>query len=239
VDFDQYTDSYRQAVEESIAFAGGDAARYVGAKARLLVDLARRKLGDPAQFEALDVGCGPGETDAFLEGAFSALHGVDLSAPMVERAAERNPWASYSSYEPGEPLPYEDGAIDLSFAICVLHHVRVEERSALVEEMARVTRPGGLVAVFEHNPWNPLTRKAVRDCPFDEDAELVSRLEARRLLAAADLEQAESAFIIFFPRQGSRLERIERRLGRVPLGAQYYVACRRRPARRPLSRSTG
>lgn len=234
MDFDQYTDSYREAVEESIAFAGGDAARYVGAKARLLVDLARRKLGDPAQLEALDVGCGPGETDAFLEGAFSALHGVDLSAPMVERAAERNPWTSYSSYERGEPLPYEDGAFDLSFAICVFHHVPVEERPALAEEMARVTRPGGLVAVFEHNPWNPLTRKAVSDCPFDEDAVLLPRPKTRRLLEGAGLEAAESAFIIFFPREGPRLERIERRLGRVPLGAQYYVA-----ARPPLSRSTG
>ena len=40
----------------------------------------------------------------------------------------------------------------------------------------------------------------------------------------AGLEAAESAFIIFFPREGPRRERIERRLGRVPLGAQYYVA---------------
>jgi SAM-dependent methyltransferase len=234
VDFDQYTDSYREAVEESIAFAGGDAARYVGAKARLLVDLARRQLGDPSRLEALDVGCGPGETDAFLEGAFSALHAVDLSAPMVERAAERNPWASYSSYERGEPLPYETGAFDLSFAICVFHHVPVEERPALAAEMARVTRPGGLVAVFEHNPWNPLTRKAVRDCPFDEGVELLSRPVARRLLDGAQLEPAESAFIIFFPQEGPRLERIERRLGRVPLGAQYYVA-HREPADDPTA----
>jgi SAM-dependent methyltransferase len=227
VNFDQYTDSYREAVEESIAFAGGDAARYVGAKARLLVELARRRLGDPARLEALDVGCGPGETDAFLEGAFSALHGVDLSTSMVERAAGRNPWASYSSYERGEPLPYEDGAFDLSFAICVFHHVPVDQRPALAAEMGRVTRTGGLVAIYEHNPWNPLTRKAVRDCPFDEGAVLLSRPKARKLLAGAGLEPAESAFIIFFPRESPRLERIERRLGRVPLGAQYYVANRR------------
>ena len=31
--------------------------------------------------------------------------------------------------------------------------------------MSRVTRPGGIVAIFEHNPWNPLTRKAVRGLP--------------------------------------------------------------------------
>jgi SAM-dependent methyltransferase len=227
VSFDQYTDSYRDAVEDSISFAGGDAARYVGAKARMLVELAERHLGSASEAEALDVGCGPGETDSYLEGAFASLSGVDLSAAMTGRASERNPWASYSSYDSGDPLPYADASFDLSFAICVFHHVPAAERPALVAEMRRVTRPGGLVAIFEHNPWNPLTRKAVRDCPFDEDAELLSRPETRRLAGEAGLERVESPFIIFFPRQGARRDRIERRLGWLPLGAQYYVAGRR------------
>jgi SAM-dependent methyltransferase len=222
--FDQYVDSYRDAVEESIGFAGGDAARYVGAKARLLVELARRRIGAPDGLHALDVGCGPGETDAFLEGSFGSLSGVDLSSGMTERAARRNPWASYSSYGRAEPLPYEDASFDLSFAICVLHHVPPAERPAFVEEMRRVTRPGGLVAIFEHNPLNPLTRKAVRDCPFDEDAVLLSRGEARRRLADAGLAEVEAPFIIFFPREGDLRSRLERRLGWLPLGAQYYVA---------------
>jgi len=67
----------------------------------------------------------------------------------------------------------------------------------------------------------------VRDCPFDEDAELLSRPEARTLAGEAGLEPLESPFIIFFPRQGERRDRIERRLGWLPLGAQYYVAGRR------------
>jgi hypothetical protein len=101
------------------------------------------------------------------------------------------------------------------------------DRPALAAEMRRVTRPGGLVAIFEHNPWNPLTRKAVRDCPFDEDAELLSRPEARGLASEAGLQRVESPFIIFFPREGERRQWIERRLGWLPLGAQYYVAGRR------------
>ena len=225
--FDHYTDSYRDAVEESIAFAGGDAARYVGAKARMLVELASRRIGAPGRLRALDVGCGPGEADVFLEGRFGSLSGVDLSAGMVERAASRNPWASYSSYGPGEPLPYEEASFDLSFAICVLHHVPPAEREAFVEEMRRVTRPGGLVAIFEHNPLNPLTRKAVRDCPFDEDAILLTRREARRRLAEAGLAEVEAPYIVFFPREGDLRSRVERRLGWLPLGAQYYVASSR------------
>ena len=109
MEFDQYTDSYRDAVEESIAFAGGDAARYVGAKARILVDLARRHLGDPSRLEVLDVGCGPGRRMRSSK-AFARLHGVDLSEPMVRRAAERNPWAQYAAYEKGDPLPFDDAS---------------------------------------------------------------------------------------------------------------------------------
>ena len=106
-------------------------------------------------------------------------------------------------------------------------HGLASERPSLVEEIRRVTRPGGLVAIFEHNPWNPLTRKAVRDCPFDEDAVLLSRPEAKRLVRGAALDRVESPFIIFFPRQGELRDRIERRLAWLPLGAQYYVAGRR------------
>jgi SAM-dependent methyltransferase len=228
VDFDQYSDSYREVLEGSIAFAGGDAARYIRAKARILAELASQRLGDSTRLEALDVGCGPGETDAYLEGTFAALHGVDVSAPMTERAAKRNPWARYSRYAEGDPLPYDDAAFDLAFAVCVFHHVPHNERPRLAAEMARVTRPGGLVVLFEHNPWNPLTRKAVRDCPFDEDAVLVSRREAVSLLDSAPLEPVESAYIIFFPRERPRLSRVERGLRWVPLGAQYYVAHRRK-----------
>jgi SAM-dependent methyltransferase len=231
LDFDHYTDSYRDAVERSIAFAGAEPERYTRGKARQLVDLAARRLGDPSNLEVLDVGCGPGETDAFLEGIFSALHGVDISAGMIEQAGRRNPWASYSSYGEGEALPREDEAFDLTFAISVLHHVRIDQRPGLVAEMARVTRPGGLVTIFEHNPWNPLTRKAVRGCPFDEDAVLLPRRRARQLLEGAGLGPAEAAYITFFPGEGPRLERAERALRWLPLGAQYYVAHRReRPA---------
>jgi SAM-dependent methyltransferase len=227
VSFDRYTDTYRDVVEESIGFAGGNLDRYVGAKARLLLDLSHRRLGDPETLKALDVGCGPGETDAFLEGAFASLHGVDLSVAMIERAEARNPWATYSAYAMGEPLPYDDASFDVSFAICVFHHVPPTDRPALLAEMRRVIRPGGLIAIFEHNPWNPLTRKAVRDCPFDDDAVLVPRSEARRMAGRAGLAEVESPFIIFFPRGGRRRERIEKRLGWLPLGAQYYVAGRR------------
>jgi hypothetical protein len=78
--------------------------------------------------------------------------------------------------------------------------------------------------LLEHNPFNPLTRLAVARCAFDDDAVLLSRRHAGRLLAEAGLSIAERRDLLFFPWSGTTSRRLERMLGPVPLGAQYLVA---------------
>jgi SAM-dependent methyltransferase len=228
-EFDRYASGsdYRDEVAKSIGFSGASPDLFVAAKARLLVDLAARLLGDPKSLAALDVGCGVGETDRFLEGAFARLHGVDVARDAVAAAAERNAWAGYDAYSPGDPIPVGEGEFDIAFAVCVIHHVPPPDWERFVAEMRRSVRPGGIVAVFEHNPYNPLTRKAVSDCEFDAEAVLLSRRRTLSLLAGAGLERIESPYILFFPREGERLRKIERGLAWLPFGAQYYVAARR------------
>jgi SAM-dependent methyltransferase len=220
-EFDRYGESYEAAVDEAISFAGQEHGFYLEAKARRLLELTRRHLG-PGRPSALDVGCGPGLFDRHLGSSFE-LHGVDVSPAMVERARETNPEASYSVYD-GRRLPFGDGELDVVFAVCVLHHVDPPDRPALVAEMARVTRPGGLVLVFEHNPLNPLTRRVVRDCAFDEGVELLGRRELERLYRGAGLELLGTEYLLFFP---WRMDALERLLIRLPLGAQYVVAGRK------------
>jgi SAM-dependent methyltransferase len=225
-EFDRYSDSYREAVEESISFAGADLDLFTRAKANALLELAGR-VGSPDGLAFLDVGCGIGETDRFLEGRVGRLAGVDVAPQMLERARARNPWAEYRDYESGEPIPFEDESFDVCFAVCVLHHVPRDRRAQLVREMRRVCRRSGLVALFEHNPLNPLTRRAVSGCEFDRDAELLSRRAALELLSAAGLPSPEGRYIVFFPRESGLLRGIERRLGWLPLGAQYAAFAQR------------
>ena len=224
-EFDRVGESYQAAVEEAISFAGQKHDFYLEVKARRLVELARRHLG-PGRATALDVGCGPGLFDRHVAPAFD-LHGVDVSPAMVERARETNPEVEYAVSEPRR-LPHPDGRFDLAFAVCVLHHVDRADRLPLVRETARVVRPGGLVAIFEHNPLNPLTRRVVRECAFDEDVELLPRRELEALFPAAGLEVVSAHYLLFFPWRGRLFEATERTLTRLPLGAQYVVAGRRR-----------
>lgn len=225
-EFDRYSDSYREAVEESIAFAGADLDVYTRAKAEELLELAGC-VGPPHRLAFLDVGCGIGDTDRFLEGRVGRLAGVDVAPKMLESARARNPWAEYRDYDAGEPIPFADESFDVCFAVCVFHHIPRDQRARLVGEMRRVCRPGGLVAIFEHNPLNPLTRRAVSGCEFDRDAELLSRRTAIELLSTAGLPSPEGRYIVFFPRESRLLRAIERRLGWLPLGAQYAAFAQR------------
>jgi SAM-dependent methyltransferase len=229
--FDPHADSYRAAVQKSIDFIGQSHDFFTESKADWLLWLLRRHVGDPAGVTALDVGCGVGETDTYLAPVLAELHGVDISGESIALAAERNARVHYRTYD-GRVLPYDDATFDLVFAISVVHHVPPEQWDAFAGELARVTAPGGIVTLIEHNPWNPLTRLAVSRCEFDDDAELLRCGHSCRLLAGASLLPVEQRFITFFPWRSRKLRSLERGLGRVPAGAQYLVAARKPAAGR-------
>ena len=230
IDFDDYADQYQDEVRRSISFIGQEVDFFTETKARWLMALAERHVGPLSTLRVLDVGCGVGLTDRYLIGHVGSLEGVDTSAESVRRAARSVPRARYQAYD-GGTLPYESGRFDLVFAICVFHHVPPAERPSLAREMARVLRPGGVAAIFEHNPWNPLTRLAVDRCEFDADAILLRRGESARLLTGAGLAMAQQDFIIFAPFRSRLVASAERLLGWLPLGAQYFVAGRKPDAR--------
>jgi hypothetical protein len=85
-------------------------------------------------------------------------------------------------------------------------------------------RPGGRVFIFEHNPLNPLTRRAVALCAFDDDADLLFPWQAKRLLRDAGFTNVKLDYIVFFPRQLAFLRGLEPRLGWLPGGAQLLVS---------------
>lgn len=221
--FDAYSQTYDEAERKSIGFMGQSHDYFTAFKADCIVDLLRRHLGDPANLRVLDIGCGVGKTDRFLAGRLGALAGVDISPASIERARADNPGVPYHVYD-GRRLPYADGSFNAAFLICVLHHVEPESRVSLLREAARVVRPGGRLLVFEHNPWNPLTRLAVARCEFDRDARLLSKRETVRLLNLAGLPVVEQRYILVSPYRVPGAATLERLFRSLPLGAQYVVA---------------
>jgi hypothetical protein len=56
---------------------------------------------------------------------------------------------------------------------------------------------------------------------------LLTRRMAQELLSAAGLSRPEGRYLVFFPRESRLLRWIERRLGWLPLGAQYAAFAQR------------
>ncbi len=127
----------------------------------------------------------------------------------------------------GHRLPFAADGFDWAIAACVFHHIGAAEHVALLAEIRRVLKPGGGLMVYEHNPWNPLTTRAVNTCPFDVNAQLISLPEMRRRFGQAGFERTDCRYRVFFPHRLARLRALEARLGWLPLGAQYYVFARK------------
>lgn len=221
-DFERYKDIYQQEIQKSISFIGQDLDFFTKVKVDCLLDLTRRYVGNPSRLKILDVGCGVGITDHHLTGHFRKLNGIDLSPGVVRKAKVLNPKASYRHYA-GRTLPYPSNSMDVTFAICVMHHVGPDRLARFSSELARVTRKGGLVVVFEHNPWNLLTQIAVSRCEMDDDAILLRSREVEKLLRTNG-KIAEKRYILFTPFSVRPFRFLAPLLGKFPLGAQYYVA---------------
>jgi Methylase involved in ubiquinone/menaquinone biosynthesis len=221
--FDKYSDSYDEAVKKSIGFMGKSHDYYTQAKVDHLLDVLRRQYGNAENLNVLDVGCGVGKTDSFLNGKVKALMGVDVSPCSVDQARSLNPWVQYAAYD-GKSLPFGNNSFDAAFLICVMHHVPPSEHRSLLCEVSRVLKPGGALFIFEHNPYNLLTQVAVARCEFDRDAILLTRKKSYTLLKSVGLTVFESSYILFSPFDIKGRKWMEKKIKKFPLGAQYCVA---------------
>ncbi|MEM1306330.1 MAG: class I SAM-dependent methyltransferase [Pseudomonadota bacterium] len=224
--FDGYQTTYADAVNSAVAFTGVDVDFFTRVKADYIVELVEQEVGPADQQSVLDVGCGIGNFHRLLQPAFANLSGVDVSAACIERAKGEHPEVSYKTYDGGR-LPYDDASFDVAFTVCVMHHVPPADWPTFASEMRRVLRPGGLAMVFEHNPLNPLTMRAVNNCPFDEDAVLLRSTKTVALYNDAGFDPVKRRFILSVPAANKPLRRVDQAFSWLPFGAQYYVTARR------------
>ena len=209
--FDRYVESYESLHAANVALSGEDTDYF----SRYKVDCLRRK-GLPTTARLLDFGCGIGNVTSKLVEQFTNVHGYEPSRLSGEKARERAPNATI--YDELSAVP------DASFAAAllsgVLHHVPPPERLEVMTQVLQKLEPGGRLFIFEHNPYNPLTRRAVASCEFDDDAILLPPRELRRLLKRAGFAHVELDYIVFFPKPLAFLRPLEPKLRWLMVGAQ-------------------
>jgi SAM-dependent methyltransferase len=120
---------------------------------------------------ALEVGSGTGLLAEQLTAAGYDVVASDPSRGMLRQLRQRQPDFP-TVVAGGEALPFPDDQFSLTYCVAVMHHVAAPSavRQTLIE-MARVTRPGGHVIIWDHNPRNPYWPLLMRRVPQDTGAE--------------------------------------------------------------------
>jgi len=117
----------------------------------------------------LDVACGPGLIVVAFARVVKHATGIDLTPAMLEHArtyaAEQG--VTNVTWQQGDvlPLPYPDASFSIVISRFAFHHFL--NPAAVLEQMARVCRPGGTVVVVD-------------SAPAPEKAEAFNRMEVVR-----------------------------------------------------------
>ena len=226
VDFDQYAENYDAGLGVGLSWTG-ESREYFAARRVEWLCAQLNKVG-VAPKRVMDFGCGTGSSIPYF---FSVLGvesviAVDASVKSLEVAqrdygSERVQFVPLEEYQPKEP-------VDLVFCNGVFHHIPVNDRAAAIGLVHDSLRPGGMFALWENNPWNPVTHVLMKLAPVDRDAVKLTPAETRRLLRAGGFDVMQTDFLFIFPRSLGWFRVIERHLARLPLGIQYQVLAARK-----------
>jgi len=217
-DFDDYAERYTELHARSIEASGESPQYFAQYKVQCLL-----RQHAPVDAPLLDFGSGIGNLTEALTSRFRVVHAYDPSRSSVAVARARLPGVTHHDRLDTVPAGYFQTVVVSG----VLHHVPRDRCTEVVEQVHDRLAPGGRVFVFEHNPLNPLTRRAVERCPYDRDASLLFPWEVKRRLEEAGFVDVALRYIVFFPRRLAMLRRWEHRLGWCAAGAQTLTVGRR------------
>ena len=137
-----------ESADEVEVYSSAAAQRYLDAIDNTLVDHIARLGG--ASGRLLDVGCGPGNIALKIARRWPGVRvvGVDFSQNMIlaaRAAAASQQLTARTDFLAGDAkkLPFPDGAFDFVLSNSVLHHL--QDPLGMLDEMARVVKPGGIV----------------------------------------------------------------------------------------------
>ncbi|KXU91594.1 SAM-dependent methyltransferase [Caballeronia megalochromosomata] len=222
-EFDSFADEYQSLHAQNISASGEGPAFFAEYKLKDIAEEMKQRGKNVSRL--LDFGAGVGNSVPWARKYLreAAITCADVSDRSLEIAARRFGEQAQFVHIEGSELPFDAAEFDLAYAMCVFHHIDHGEHVAVLSDLRRVVAPGGTLVIFEHNPYNPLTVKAVNTCEFDANAKLITANQMKRSCMAAGFSRVDIKYRIFFPHALSWFRKFEKYMTGVPLGAQYAV----------------
>lgn len=141
---------YQESLEHALELSGPAAVFFADYQVKTLINLATKEGNQPQRI--LDFGCGDG-TMAYLISSLllqAHIHGVDISGDLLEIAQG---WYGIKNNK----LTFNQtltGYYDLVYMADVLHHIKKNEREALLKKLNEHLAPNGMLIILEFNPFN-------------------------------------------------------------------------------------
>ena len=224
--FDAFSKNYNDQLNNALRVTGYDASLLTQAKLKKLRQLFPNLAS--AKFNLLDFGCGIGNLYESLHKFFphASYTGVDQSEESIVQA--RTHFANQSLFHSLHATDWKHCQYDLIFSAGVFHHIPHDQHIDILKELTSLLKPNGKLAIWEHNPLNPFTRKIVRDCIFDEDAVLIPPALMKKTLSEVQLAEIQVIYTTFFPKTLSFLNVLDPYLSWLPLGGQFVTIAENR-----------
>ena len=189
-------------------------------------------MGDPDGRHILDVGCGEGALAVSLRQRGARVTAVDPNWRMLVEARSRARTEDCSIHlveAAGQQLPFATAGFDVVLAKTVLCFV--DEAQAMVDEMARVLRPGGRLVIGELHRWSSWAAQRRLRAWFGSALWRRGRFrtagELRRLALTSGLDVEIIRGAVYYPRLtavAQALARYDRRLAHLTTFGAAFLA---------------
>lgn len=160
--------------------------------ARLVADVIREHhRGDALRI--CEWGCGPGRVIRHLRSALAdrsiELFGTDENPASVAWCRSHIPDVEFRRNGRDPPLPFDDDALDVLYAISVFTHLSEPGHERWADEVLRVVRPSGLVILTTHGD-----ACAGRLLPNERE-----RYRAGKLVVRGGVREGSKCFVAYHP----------------------------------------
>lgn len=224
-EFDASARNYEALFRPWLKIAGASREYFAQSRLSWLSSLLHEQQIAPKR--VMDFGCGTGMSLSLLANIFDAeeVIGLDTSEESLAVARESIGNQPVRLATPRQYLPQQD--LDLVFCNGVFHHVPVAEQRSVVNYIYRCLRSGGLFAMWENNPWNPIHLFAMKHSEIDKNAVPLTPPESRQLVTSERFQLIRTDYRFFFPGYVTWLHPLEKWLVKMPVGAQYQILARK------------